>query len=53
MNELDCIRDFMKGVEVGTFTDASRQTNTAQSVVTKRVSQLEVLLELQLLQRSG
>ncbi|MEH6517110.1 MAG: LysR substrate-binding domain-containing protein [Halioglobus sp.] len=52
MNELECIRAFVKVAEVGSFAEASRQTNTAKSVVTKRVSQLEEHLELQLLQRS-
>ncbi len=46
------MRTFVKVVEVGSFAEAGRQTNTAKSVVAKRVSQLEEHLELQLLQRS-
>lgn len=52
MNELNCIRAFVKVVEVGSFAEASRQTDLAKSVITKRVNQLEEYLELQLLQRS-
>lgn len=52
MNELECIRAFVKVVEVGSFSEASRQTGTVKSVITKRVNQLEEHLELQLLQRS-
>ncbi|MDG1905431.1 MAG: LysR substrate-binding domain-containing protein [Arenicella sp.] len=52
MNELECIRTFVKVVEAGSFAEAARQTSTVKSVVTKRVNQLEEHLELQLLQRS-
>ncbi len=52
MNELECIRTFVKVVEVGSFAEASRQFGTVKSVITKRVNQLEDHLELQLLQRS-
>lgn len=52
MNELESIKAFVKVVEVGSFAEAARQTNTVKSVISKRVSQLEALLELQLIQRS-
>ena len=52
MNELECVRAFVKVVEVGSFAEAARQTGTVKSVITKRVNQLEEHLELQLLQRS-
>ena len=52
MNELECIKAFVKVAEVGSFTEAARQLNTAKSAVTKRISQLEGHLELQLFQRS-
>ena len=52
MNELECIRAFVKVVEAGSFAEAARQKGTAKSVITKRVNQLEEHLELQLLQRS-
>ena len=52
MNELECIRAFVKVVEVGSFAEAARQMGVAKSVVTKRVTQLEQHLELQLLRRS-
>ena len=52
MNELECMRAFVKVVEVGSFAEAARQIDTAKSVISKRVSQLEELLELQLIQRS-
>jgi DNA-binding transcriptional LysR family regulator len=52
MNELECIRAFVKVVEVGSFAETARQMNTAKSVITKRVNQLEDHLELQLLRRS-
>lgn len=52
MNELKCIRAFVKVVEVGSFAEAGRQTDTAKSVIATRVNQLEEHLELQLLQRS-
>jgi len=38
MNELECIRAFVKVVEVGSFAETARQTNTAKSVITKRVA---------------
>ncbi len=52
MNELKCIRAFVKVVEVGSFAEAGRQTDTAKSVIATRINQLEEHLELQLLQRS-
>lgn len=52
MNELECIRAFVKVVEVGSFAETARQTGTVKSVITKRVNQLEEHLELQLLRRS-
>ncbi|REG83680.1 LysR family transcriptional regulator [Marinomonas pollencensis] len=52
MNELECIRTFVKVVEAGSFTEAARQTGTVKSVITKRINQLEEHLELQLLLRS-
>jgi len=52
MNELSCIRAFVKVVEVGSFAEAARQSGTVKSVISKRVSQLEEHLELQLIQRS-
>ncbi|GAC34059.1 LysR family transcriptional regulator [Paraglaciecola polaris] len=52
MNELECIRAFVKVAEVGSFTEAARQMNVAKSAVTKRINQLEQHLELQLFQRS-
>lgn len=52
MNELKCIRAFVKVVEVGSFAEAARQTDTAKTVIATRINQLEEHLELQLLQRS-
>ena len=52
MNELKCIRAFVKVVEVGSFAEAARQMHTAKSVIATRINQLEEHLELQLLQRS-
>lgn len=52
MNELKCIRTFVKVAEVSSFTEAARQMNTAKSAVTKSINQLEEHLELQLFQRS-
>ncbi len=52
MNELECIRTFVKVAEVGSFTEAARQMDSAKSAVTKRINQLEDHLELQLFQRS-
>ncbi len=52
MNELECMRTFVKVVEAGSFAEAARQTDTVKSVIAKRVNQLEEHLELQLLQRS-
>ena len=52
MNELECIRTFIKVVEVGSFTEAARQLDSAKSAVSKRINQLEDHLELQLFQRS-
>ena len=52
MNELKCIRAFVKVVEVGSFAEAARQTDTSKSVIATRINQLEAHLELQLLQRS-
>ena len=52
MNELQCIRAFIKVVEAGSFTEAARQIGTATSVVTKRVNQLEDHMQLELMHRS-
>jgi DNA-binding transcriptional LysR family regulator len=52
MNELQCIRAFIRVVEVGSFAEAARQIGTAKSVITKRVNQLEDHLQLELLHRS-
>lgn len=52
MNELNCIRAFVKVVEAGSFAEAARQTGTAKSVIATRINQLEEHLELLLLQRS-
>lgn len=52
MNELECIRAFVRVIEAGSFAAAARQTNSAKSVISKRVSQLEAHLELQLIQRT-
>lgn len=52
MNEIECIKAFIKVVEVGSFAEAARQTGTVKSAIAKRVNQLEAHLELQLLQRS-
>lgn len=52
MNELQCIRTFIRVVEAGSFAEAARQIGTAKSVVTKRVNQLEEEMQLELLQRS-
>ena len=52
MNELQCIRAFIRVVEAGSFAEAARQIGTAKSVITKRVNQLEDHMQLELLQRS-
>ena len=52
MNELECIKAFVKVAEVGSFTKAAQQLDLAKSAVTKRINQLEEHLELQLFQRS-
>lgn len=52
MNELQCIRAFIRVVEAGSFVGAARQIGTANSVITKRVNQLEDHLQLELLHRS-
>lgn len=52
MNELQCIRAFIKVVDVGSFAEAARQMATAKSVISKRVTQLEDHLQLELLHRS-
>ena len=52
MNELQCIRAFIRVVEVGSFAEAARQIGTVKSVITKRVNQLEDNLQLELLHRS-
>lgn len=52
MNELQCIRAFVRVVEAGSFAEAGRQLRTAKSVMTKRVNQLEEHMQLELLHRS-
>ncbi|MEM7376021.1 MAG: LysR family transcriptional regulator [Pseudomonadota bacterium] len=52
MNELACLRAFVRVVEAGSFTAAARQSGTVKSVITKRVNQLEAHLGLLLIQRS-
>lgn len=52
LNELECIRAFVRVVEVGSFAEAARQTGIVKSVISKRISQLEAHLELQLIQRT-
>ena len=52
MNELQCIRAFVRVVEAGSFAEAARQIGTVNSVITKRVNQLEDHLQLELMHRS-
>jgi len=52
MDELNCIRAFIKVIETGSFAEAARQTGLARSVMTKRVNQLEEHLQLELMQRT-
>lgn len=52
MDELKAIRSFVKVVEAGSFAEAARQEGVAKSVITKRINQLESMMELELLQRS-
>lgn len=52
MNELQCIRAFIRVVEAGSFVEAARQIATTKSVISKRVSQLEEHMQLELLHRS-
>ncbi len=52
MDELKSIRAFVKIVEAGSFAEAARQTGIANSVMTKRINQLEEHMEIELLQRS-
>lgn len=52
MNELQCIRAFIRVVDAGSFAEAARQIGTAKSVLTKRVNQLEDEMQLELLHRS-
>lgn len=52
MNELQCIRAFIRVVEAGSFAEAARQLETAKSVITKRVNQLEEHMQLELMHRS-
>ncbi|MEM6641161.1 MAG: LysR family transcriptional regulator [Pseudomonadota bacterium] len=52
MNELNSLRAFVKVVEAGSFAEAARQMGAAKSVITKRVNQLEQMLQIELLQRS-
>ena len=52
MNELQCIRAFVRVVEAGSFAEAGRQLGTAKSVITKRINQLEEHMQLELLHRS-
>ena len=52
MNELECMRTFVKVAEVGSFAEAARQLGSGKSLITRRINQLEDHLELQLFQRS-
>jgi len=52
MDELKSIQAFIKVIETGSFAEAARQTDLSKSVISKRVSQLEEYLQLELMQRS-
>ena len=52
MDQFAAMRSFVKVVEVGGFSEASRQLNLAVSSVTRQINGLEKLLNTQLLNRS-
>ncbi|MGD1952448.1 MAG: LysR family transcriptional regulator [Leptolyngbyaceae cyanobacterium] len=52
MDQFAAMRSFVKVVETGGFSEASRQLNLAVSSVTRQVNSLEQLLNTQLLNRS-
>ena len=52
MDQFAAMRSFVKVVETGGFSEASRQLNLAVSSVTRQVNSLEKLLNTQLLNRS-
>lgn len=52
MDQFAAIRAFVKVVEAGGFSEASRQTLMAVSSVTRQVNALEAMLNTQLLNRS-
>ncbi|MFG6101277.1 LysR substrate-binding domain-containing protein [Leptothoe sp. EHU-05/26/07-4] len=52
MDQFAAMRSFVKVVDVGGFSEASRQLNLAVSSVTRQVNGLETLLNTQLLNRS-
>jgi DNA-binding transcriptional LysR family regulator len=52
MDRLDCILAFLRVVEAGSFAEAARQLGLTASAVSKRISQLEAILGVQLLQRT-
>jgi len=52
MNRLGDMQAYVRVVETGSFAEAGRRLGLSKSVVTKRVNQLESMLNVQLLRRS-
>ncbi|MYM61828.1 LysR family transcriptional regulator [Pseudomaricurvus sp. HS19] len=52
MFDLNTLLLFVKVVELGSFSDASRELNTPKSTISRKISQLEEHLDVRLLQRN-
>lgn len=52
-HRLDDIATFIQVVEAGSITQAAHRLNVAKSAVSKRVSDLEAILDARLLHRSS
>ncbi len=52
MDRFTNMMTYTKVVETGSFSEAARRMSISKAVVTKRINQLEALLNVRLLQRS-
>jgi DNA-binding transcriptional LysR family regulator len=52
MDRIDNLQAFVRVVETGSFAEAARQLGVTTSAISKRVNQIEAMLEAQLLRRT-
>jgi DNA-binding transcriptional LysR family regulator len=52
MDQLECMKSFVRTVETGSFSAVAREMNTTQPTISKQIAALEEYLDVQLLTRS-